>query len=165
MRPIASPVPIVMSPALDAHPVVAAIVADRARALSATPASEAVVLVAHGPVPEDDNARWLQAMRAVGDVVGRERAYAAVDVLTLRDDAPRAIRDAATAQLRTLVAGHAAASRRVLIVPLLLSFGGIEQGLRARLEGLPYVMADRGLMPDDRLEAWVREMAVRPAAR
>ena len=47
----------------------------------------------------------------------------------------------------------------MLIVPILLSFGGIEQGVRARLEGLPYTMADRGLMPDPRIEQWIRAMA------
>ena len=33
--------------------------------------------------------------------------------------------------------------RRVLIVPLLVSFGGIERGLRERLEGLAYGLRTR----------------------
>ena len=49
--------------------------------------------------------------------------------------------------------------RRVIVVPLLVSFGGIEKGLRERLEGLTYTMASSGLMPDDRLATWVLEMA------
>ena len=162
-RPVVSPVPITMTAALDAHPVVAAIVADRAAALSQDPAHEAVVLVAHGPVPDDDNARWLAAMGVIAAAVKTARPYAAVDVLTLRDDAPKPIRDAATAHLREVVTTHTAAQRRVLVVPLLLSFGGIEQGLRTRLQGLTYTMSDRGLMPDDRLESWVRQMAAAPA--
>jgi hypothetical protein len=52
----------------------------------------------------------------------------------------------------------------VLIVPLLLSFGGIERGIAARLAGLPYAMADAGLMPDDRLVTWVLAMAMHSAA-
>lgn len=160
-RPVVSPVPISMTEALDAHPIVAAIVADRAAALSETPEQEAVVLVAHGPVPDDDNARWLQAMGVLATSLRATRPYAAVDVLTLRDDAPKPVRDSATAHLRDLVSGHVAAGRRVLVVPLLLSFGGIEQGLRTRLEELTYAMADRGLMPDERLEQWVREMGAR----
>jgi hypothetical protein len=47
----------------------------------------------------------------------------------------------------------------VIVVPLLISFGGIEKGLRERLDGLTYTMATSGLMPDDRLAAWVLEMA------
>lgn len=72
---------------------------------------------------------------------------------------PKPIRDAAAAELRGVVERHTKRGHKVLIVPILLSFGGIEQGLRVRLDGLSYTMADRGLMPDARLEAWVRAMA------
>ena len=43
----------------------------------------------------------------------------------------------------------------VVIVPLLLSYGGIEVGIRRRLEGLSYRMARQALLPDDRLTEWV----------
>jgi hypothetical protein len=69
------------------------------------------------------------------------------------------VRDRATKELRTVVSGHLDAGRRVLIVPLLISFGGIEQGLRERLEGLTYAMPSSALMPDDRLVRWVLAMA------
>jgi hypothetical protein len=46
--------------------------------------------------------------------------------------------------------------RQVLIVPLLVSFGGIERGLRERLGGLMYTLAGSALLPDDRLVTWVR---------
>jgi hypothetical protein len=49
----------------------------------------------------------------------------------------------------------------VLIVPLLISFGGIEKGLRERLNGLAYTLAESALMPDDRMAAWVLTMADR----
>ena len=45
--------------------------------------------------------------------------------------------------------------KTVLIVPLLLSYGGIEVGIRRRLEGLPYRMARQALLPDERLSEWV----------
>jgi hypothetical protein len=82
-----------------------------------------------------------------------------VDCLTLRDDAPNPVRDQATTQLRALVTKHVAAGRRILIVPLLISFGGIEKGLRERLDGFDYTMASAGLMPDDRLVTCVLAMA------
>jgi len=47
----------------------------------------------------------------------------------------------------------------VLIVPHLMSFGGIEQGVRKRLEGLAYTMTAQALMPDDRIVEWVRVSA------
>lgn len=157
--PVVSPVPIRMTAALNSHPYVRAIAVDRARSISTAPASEVVVLVAHGPVPDDDNARWLKELGVIADGIKAAAPYAAVEYLTVRDDAPKPLRDAAAAELRSVVERHSAQGRRVLIVPILLSFGGIEQGVRARLEGLPYTMADRGLMPDPRIEQWIRAMA------
>ncbi|MGH9370119.1 MAG: hypothetical protein ACRD15_01160 [Vicinamibacterales bacterium] len=85
--------------------------------------------------------------------------FARVDYLTVRDDAPEPVRSEATAELRSVVERAVAEGRRVLIVPLLLSYGGIEQGIRRRLEGLSYTMAEQALMPDDRLLDWVLESA------
>src|SRR5262245_15328332 len=64
-KPIVSRVPIRMAPALGRHPLVAAILADRAKAISKEPGREVVVLVAHGPVPQDDNDRWLADLGAL----------------------------------------------------------------------------------------------------
>ncbi len=118
-----------------------------------------MILVAHGPVSDEDNARWLADMAVTAKRVSASAPYAAVEYLTVRDDAPAPVRDAAAAELRGLVERHTARGRRVLIVPLLLSFGGIEQGIRTRLDGLTYTMASQGLMPDERIAAWVRTMA------
>jgi CbiX protein len=161
--PVSSKVPIKgMAAALDDHPVVASILTTRARSISRMPAEEAVVLVAHGPTLEADNSRWLTAMRSLADQVRQSERFASIDYLTLRDDAPAVIRDLATTQLRELVSARIAEGRRVLIVPLLLSFGGIERGLVTRLDGLAHTMADAGLIPDDRLVDWVLAMAQGP---
>jgi hypothetical protein len=61
--------------------------------------------------------------------------------------------------LRGLVERETAAGRHVLVVPHLLAFGGIEAGLRKRLEGLTYTMSDRGLTPDPRIARWILESA------
>lgn len=154
--PIAVGVPVRMTPAFNRHPLVGAIVADRAKAMSTDPAKEAVILVAHGPVPEDDNRKWLDDMTVLAASIRAAAPFAAVDVLTVRDDAGPAIRDAATADLRKVVSGHLAAGRRVLLVPHLMSFGGIEVGIRKRLDGLDYTMAAQALLPDRRVAEWVR---------
>jgi sirohydrochlorin ferrochelatase len=156
-QPVQSPIAIRMTEALNHHPLVGEILVDRARAISTAPASEVVIVVAHGPVPEDDNARWLADMKVLAGHVGHAAPFAAVKYLTVRDDAPKPIRDAATAELRQMVTEQASAGRRVLIVPLLLSYGGIEKGIRQRLEGLEYRMAEQALMPDPRLADWVRQ--------
>jgi hypothetical protein len=157
--PVKSPVPIRMTRALNDHPIVAEILASRARFISRNPSEEAVVIVAHGPTGDDENRRWLADMALLAERIASVERFASIDYLTLRDDAPKVLRDQATAEIRELVARRVGEGRRVLIVPLLVSFGGIERGLRQRLEGLPYTMGDAGLVPDDRLVTWVLTMA------
>jgi sirohydrochlorin cobaltochelatase len=157
--PVKSPVPIRVSAALDAHPIVSDILITRATEISSDPAKESVILVAHGPVPDNDNQRWLRDLAVHAGRMTQAVPFASVDVITVRDDAPAPIRDAASAELRALVTRRAGEGRRVLIVPVLLSFGGIEAGIRKRLEGLDYTMGKQGIIPDDRLAAWVLQMA------
>ena len=157
--PVKSPVPVRMTSALNDHPIVADILASRARAISREPAREALVVVAHGPNEEDDNRRWLADMGSLAARLKQTERFPSLEYLTLRDDAPMPVRDAATEQLREIVQREVSAGRRVLIVTLLISFGGIERGLRERLEGLPYTMAEAALMPDDRLATWVLTVA------
>jgi sirohydrochlorin ferrochelatase len=153
--PIASAVPVKMTAALNRHPLVGAILADRARSISSTPANEAVIIVAHGPVPDDDNRRWLDDMSVLAEHVRKAAPFASVDYMTVRDDAGPAIRDAATKELRAKVEAARAAGRRVLIIPHLLSFGGIERGVLKRLEGLDYAITTQAIIPDDRIVEWV----------
>jgi sirohydrochlorin ferrochelatase len=157
--PVTAPVPVKMTAALDSHEIVGAILIDRARRLSTNAAAESVVLVAHGPVPEADNRRWLAGMAVLAERVRTSAPFASVDYLTVRDDAGPEIRDVATAELRALVTKRQSEGRRVLLVPLLLAYGGIEQGIRKRLEGLDYAMAEQALMPDDRIGDWVLQSA------
>jgi len=159
--PVTSPVPIRMTPALNDHPIVADILASRARAISRTPSEEALIIVAHGPNEDEDNRRWLADMSSLAGRLRSAGSFSSIDYLTLRDDAPKPVRDQATAELRDVVVRRTQERRRVLIVPLLVSFGGIDRGLRERLEGLTYTMANAGLVPDDRLVTWVLAMADR----
>lgn len=158
-KPISSPVPIRMTSALDHHPIVAGILRDRAASISQDPAKEVVVLVAHGPVPEDENKLWLADMNVLADQLHHESHYAGIDCLTLRDDAGKHVRGAATKRLRKTVKKIAKSGKTALIVPLLLSYGGIEDGLRKRLDGLTYRMPSQALLPDRRIVDWVIDSA------
>jgi sirohydrochlorin cobaltochelatase len=158
-KPVKSPVPIRMTPALNDHPIAAEILVSRARSIGNSPASEAIVIVAHGPNEENDNRKWLADMESLSRRIATLEKFASIDYLTVRDDAPKPVWEKAKAELRAVVQKRTAEGRRVLIVPLLISFGGIEKGLRERLDGLSYTMANAGLMPDDRLVTWVLAMA------
>lgn len=159
MKPITSPVLIRMAPALDAHPIAASILIDRAASISHAPSREVVILVAHGPVPDDDNKLWLHDMDRLAEQMRKSTHYAAIECLTLRDDAEDPVGSAATTQLRQKVEQVTKNGNAILIVPLLLSYGGIEDGLRKRLDGLTYTMPSQALLPDDRIVKWVLSTA------
>src|SRR5699024_7953480 len=65
LQPIPTEAKITIAPALDDHPVVAKILQKRIQALSTDPASETVLLVAHGPNAEDDNKKWINTMESL----------------------------------------------------------------------------------------------------
>jgi hypothetical protein len=157
--PIASSVPVRMTAALNDHQLVADILVSRARSISSNPREEAVIVVAHGPTTEDENRKWLADMKTLASRMSTVERFASIDYMTLRDDAPKPIRDQATAELRDVASRRIAEGRQILIVPLLVSFGGIERGLRERLDGIKYTMPTAALVPDERLVAWVLSMA------
>jgi len=154
-RPIDIKIPVVMTGALDDHPKVAEILTARAKALGGTPENEVVIVVAHGPVDEGSNRKWLADMSSLVATMKKETDFKRIEYLTVRDDAPEPIRSQATAELRSIVKKAKAENAEALIVPLLLSFGGIEEGVKKRLSGLPYKMSPQGLLPDPRLAQWV----------
>ena len=167
--PVETAIPIRMTPALDRHPLVADILISLAEAVSQNPEEEVVIIVAHGPVSDEENDRWLENMGVLAELMRQETRFSRIDYLTVRDDAPEPIRSQATADLRASVERATDEGTDVLIVPLLLFYGGIEKGIRKRLEGLPYRMSPQALLPDDRLGQWVlsvvgnRQAAVRQA--
>jgi sirohydrochlorin ferrochelatase len=153
--PVKSAVPIRWSPALDRHPIVAEILLARSLALSREPPNEVVIVVAHGPVSSEENEKWLADMAALVEHIRGKSQFKRIEYLTVRDDAPQPVREQATAELRRTVERASAEKSSVLIVPLLLSYGGIEEGIKKRLEGLGYTMSAQALLPDERLDRWV----------
>ncbi len=111
----------------------------------------------------DDNKLWLHDMGILAEQIRSKTHYAAIDCLTLRDDADDPVRNAATEQLRQKVEEVTKNGHTALIVPLLLSYGGIEGGLRKRLDGLTYRMPAQALLPDERIVSWVVSTAQKNA--
>ena len=153
--PIEKPLPISLATALDDHALVAEILLARALDVSEQPEEEVVVVVAHGPGSDEDNELWLENMGALVERMRPQTQFSRVDYLTVRDDASEEVREQATAELRAVVERGVQEGKSTLIVPLLLSYGGIEVGIRERLEGLEYRMAHQALLPDERLSDWV----------
>lgn len=162
LTPIKSTVPVEMVSALGSHPSVAEILLARAREISREPKKEVVVVVAHGPVSDEANVLWLADMSRLTTIMRGKSNFSRIEYLTVRDDAPEPIRSRATEELRSVVKRAADEKHNVLIVPLLLSYGGIEEGIKKRLEGLQYSLSRQALLPDKLLADWVLLSAKKP---
>lgn len=57
--------------------------------------------------------------------------------------------------MRRVLEREIARGRRILVVPVLTSYGGPEAAIKEQLKGFEYEVAKRALMPDDRLVAWI----------
>ena len=155
MTPVKSKVPVKMTSPLNAHPLVADILLSRALSISKRPENETVIIVAHGPVADETNKLWLADMRQLSKQIEPKSNFKRIEYLTVRDDAPEPIRSKATEDLRRVVQYAIDENSSVLIVPLLLSYGGIEQGIKNRLEGLNYTISPQALLPDERITQWI----------
>ena len=147
-----------VTPALDAHPILADILADRARALSRDPSQESLVIVAHGPNGAADADRWMSVIRQLGVQIRSLVPFQELDVRLLRDDAPKPVKYQALAELRHSVASRAE-SGRVVVVPLLLGPGRVLDQVPDVLTGLEYLWDGRPVLPDSRIADWVMSQA------
>lgn len=167
VRPVTHRVPIVLTQPLDDDPVVADVLVERAAALSRNPSEETVVLIAHGPTSEDDNAHWLAAMERLAAAVRTAGHFRAVLSVTMRDDAPEPVQAEATRRMRELIERENRLGR-TLVVPLLLASGGVEAKIPQRLQGLSFAYTGQALLPHPKLAQWiagrVRAAAASPSA-
>lgn len=157
-EPLDLEVPVVMGKALDDHPVISAILFKRAASMSRKPDEETVILVAHGPVNEADDQLWIERLQRVARYIKDQGKFRDVLSLTIRDDAPKAIKDRATQQLRAAVDVHSQHGR-VLVVPVLMARGGIERKIPQLLSGLSYAYSGETLLPDPRISGWIAQEA------
>ncbi len=91
---------------IDSNPTVTKILEQRAIKLSVDPQHEVLVLVGHGPNSEDYNQHWLEHMGTMAKAIQQRLGFRKTYALTLRDDAPGDVREAATRTLRVAVGGE-----------------------------------------------------------
>ena len=144
------------SGAMDAHPLISEILLERALAVTDNPAVTSVVLIAHGPNDEEENRLWLRDMEVHAGFLREHGGFRSVTFLTHRNDAPAPVKAEARAAFRRHVA-EADSVGATVVVPVLMSAGGIERQVEADLEGLAYRFAEP-LMPHPNIERWVEAM-------
>ncbi|MBI5247074.1 MAG: hypothetical protein HY923_07820 [Elusimicrobia bacterium] len=148
--------PLAMSTALDDDELVAQILLERAKALSKDAAKETVLLVAHGPYDDAAVDAWQKALDRLAGRVRERGGFRAAGAAMLRDDSPPAVRAAAVSRLRKSVAF---AEGRAIVVPVLISRGGIEKKIEKDLAGLKYAWDGKTLMPHEGFDSWVLRRA------
>jgi hypothetical protein len=137
------------------------VLAERAAALSKAPAREDVLILAHGPGDDDENARWLAKLDARAAAIRALAPFRRVQVESLREDWPdkRAI---AEQRIRAFVTRASAEGGTAIVLPFRVhGFGPYAQVL----EGLDYVSDGKGLLPHDEVSKWLERQIVELAAK
>ncbi len=153
MQKIEFKVPFDLAPALDDSPLISDILVQRAKALSRDPSKESVLLVGHGPVVEEYNTKWLATMHTHAERMQKALGFQWVEVATLRDDAPPAVREKAVKAMRDIVM-RLSKQGKVLVIPLLIARGGIETKIPKDLDGTFFTWRGETLAPHPNLERW-----------
>ena len=132
-------------------PETAAILAERARALSRTPEREDVLILAHGPGDDAENRRWIAHIDARAEAVRQALPFRRVQVETLPEDWPEK-RKEAEARVRAFVTRAAADGGKAIVIPFRIQgFGPYARVL----EGLDYVADRTGLLAHPSVTNWI----------
>jgi hypothetical protein len=111
-----------------------------------------LVLVMHGPVEDEANLEWLKMGEKYNKDLTALFPVVKSHVVSLRDDAEEAVKDQASKELRNIVSTASSEGRMALVLPLLISKGGIDAGIVKRMDGLDFIWSGESLFPDSKLK-------------
>ena len=153
----AAGIAVTVTPALDESPEVMDVLADRGRRLAETRARQALMLVGHGPVADDDLAAWEVIGATVAAGVRQRTGFAAVEAGLVRDDGPADVRAAAVRTLRERIARWARdTGQPVVVVPWIVGAGRLtRERVPEDIAGLDVRYDGRPLLPHPALARWV----------
>ena len=159
VKQLHSPVPLVLTPALDKSPLLVAILADRAKALSPTPARETLVLAGIGPRNDEALKAWKIDAQAIAEAVGAKAGFRKATAVAVRDFVRSDQQEKDRADLRATFRGLIREGR-VCVVPLSPEAGHIEDLLQQAFGGFfAYRWNGQGIQGDRRLLDWIKTSA------
>ena len=164
LKRLASRVPLVLAPAFDKSPLLVAILADRAKALTPTPGRETLVLAGIAPRSDAAMKAWKTDAQAIADQVGAKAGFRKAVAVGLRDFVRSDQQDKDRADLKET---FRALSRegRVCVVPLSPEAGHVEDLLKQAFGGFfAYRWNGLGIQGDRRLVDWIKASAEEAAA-
>ena len=164
LKRLASAMPLVLAPAFDKSPLLVAILADRAKALSPMPARETLVLAGIGPRDDGALKAWKTDAQAIAEAVGAKAGFRKAVAVALRDGVRADQQDKDRADLRATFRGLIREGR-VCVVPLSPEAGRVEDMLKQTFGGFfAYRWNGQGIQGDRRLLDWIKASAGEAAA-
>ena len=157
----AAPVPMSVTPALDASPEMLEALVERWRGLDDARRKAPLVLLGHGPQDPEDARRWIAAFQSGLDQLKSVGHSGDGRSALLRDDAAPEVRAASIREMRDTVSALATrASDSVTVMTVLISQGGMQRVTIPRdLEGLPVRYAPVSLTPLAAIARWIERVA------
>lgn len=163
LKQIKSPVALILAPALDKSPLLVAMLADRAKALSPTPAREELVLAGIGPRSDKALKDWKVAAQAIAERVAAQAGYRKGVAVAVRDGVRAGQQDADRAELQRTLRGLIREGR-VAVVPLSPEADRVGELLKKESGGfLAYRWNGQGIQGDRRLLDWIKVSAQKAA--
>lgn len=152
---VRSGAPLSTSGGFDGHPLIAEALLQRVLEVSQDPASETVVLLAHGAGKDEDDTFWIEQMERQAEFI-RVKApakFKAIKVATIREDWPEK-QKRAVSDVRKMIDEAQANGGRVLVISNRIAGAG---PYRRLLAGLDYTLNGQGIAPHPNLTRWVEE--------
>jgi hypothetical protein len=156
---------IIMAEPPAAHPQITRIILDHAVELSTDPDSEAVFIIAHGPIHDDENREQLAVMAEQAKRIQELGGFSHVEGVTLQDDAAPGVRAANVAKIREKIEQATADGKRVLIVTNLLAARSIQWKIERDFAGLDYEFSVKGVSMHPDFVEWFQENVSQTLAR
>lgn len=158
LKRLQSRVPLVLAAPIDASPILAAILADRAKALSREPAKDAVVLLGMGPRSDESLKAWKTAAAAIAERVRAQGGFRKGAAAAVRAGVRYGQQDKDREELRALLRALTTEGR-VVVVPLAPDGSQVERLFKRGLGNAAYRWDGKGVLGDKRLLDWILSAA------
>lgn len=155
-----SRVPLVVTKALDDHPLFVDLLASRAKTQSRHPEQESVLLVGPAPLSRDAAKEWTAGAAALAEKVRQKGGFAAAGAYALSAGPLQSDREKSEAGLAAL-AKELGRKHHVIVVPLSMTGGDLR--VNEALDGLFVKYDGRAILPDERIAQWVDQSAAAAA--
>ena len=162
--PVETDAKIILTAAMDDHPLAGYTLSDRIAELSSDPGNETVVIVSHGTDDEDDLAAWANNMDCLSDETEKILKYWVEPPIRVKD-----VKYAFIHLNETLhpdlgvwaVVENASAGSDVIVVPLMVGSGFFTDSyIPQLLENLTYTYNGKALTPQPNVARWIENRVV-----